>query len=61
MELKDANIKDLVDAIEYQLKNIAKAEDVIEGNYQIQPPAIAGFNEQIGRLRDILDEHIKIL
>ena len=61
MELKDANMKDLVDAIEYQLKNIAKAEDIIEEKHQIQLPATARFNEQIRRLRDILDEHIKIL
>jgi anaerobic glycerol-3-phosphate dehydrogenase len=61
MELKDANIKDLVDAIEYQLKNITKAEDIIEEKHQIQLPAMAGFNEQIRRLRDILDEHIKTL
>ena len=58
MILEDANIRDLIDTIEHQLKQSAKAEDIIEEVHKIQPPAIEYFNRQIARLRDILDDHI---
>src|SRR5262245_19271505 len=54
----EASIKDLVDTIEHQLKRMAYAEDIIEERHRLQPPALAYFNDQIRRLRDILDSHI---
>ena len=58
MVLEDANIRDLVDTIEDQIKRLAKVEDIIEETHKIQPPAIERFNKQIARLRDVLDNHI---
>jgi hypothetical protein len=37
-------IRDLVDTIEYQLRQVASAEDAIEARYRIQPDGIAFFN-----------------
>ena len=58
MVLEGANIVDLVDTIEYLLKQIAKAEDTIGELHNMQPPAIERFDGEIRRLRNILDEHI---
>jgi hypothetical protein len=52
-------IRDLVDTIEYQLKQVASAEDAIEARYHVQPDAMAFFNAEIRRLRDILDQHLE--
>ena len=59
MILAEAHINDLVDTIEYQLKQMATAEDLIEAYHQFQPSPIGYFNDQIGRLRAILDAHIE--
>ena len=61
MILEGADMRDLVDTIEYLLKRLVRAEDRIGEIHNIQPSAMADFTEQIRRLRDILDEHIKIL
>ena len=58
MILENTRIQDLVDTIEYLLTRMAYAEDRIEAYHHLQPPGIARFNEQIGRLRAILDNHI---
>ena len=57
MILEDAYIVDLVDTIERQLKQYARAEEIIEKPHHIQAPALATFNAQIRRLRELLDTH----
>ena len=44
MVLEGTNIVDLVDTIEYLLKQTAKAEDTIGELHNMQPPAIERFN-----------------
>src|SRR5262249_28741766 len=58
MILEDAYIVDLVDTIEYQLKQYARADERRDKQHRRQPPAIAAFYAQIRRLTDILDKHI---
>ena len=59
MILAEAHISDLVDTIEFQLRQMAAAEDLLEAYHQFHPSPIGYFNDQIGRLRAILDAHIE--
>ena len=58
MILEDASIVDLVDTIEYQLKQYAKAEARRAQQHRLQPPAIASFYTHIQRLSALLAQHM---
>ena len=59
MILAEAYINDLVDTIDYQLKQMATAGDLIEAYHQSHHPAIVSFHAQLRRLRDLLEAHIE--
>ena len=52
------HISDLVDTVDYQLKQMAATADLIAAYHHSHHPAIVSFHAQLRRLRDLLEAHI---